>query len=198
MKESRSMINAQEPGDLRVRRTHKLLWEALMTLMTEQEFETISVKEICDRAMVHRTTFYKHYEDKYDLLTRGAQQTHEMLLAELELVGKDSSSYAQFFAHVATHERFYRVMLCGNGVGNFQMRLQNHFAESITTEMQRLEKGGQTFSVPPSLLAQFYAGALVSSLTWWFSHDLSSSPEQMGNYVESLLGKTIPGQGEAG
>ena len=78
------MINEQEPGDLRVRRTHKLLWEALMTLMTEQEFETISVKEICDRAMVHRTTFYKHYEDKYDLLTRGMQQTHEMLLAELE------------------------------------------------------------------------------------------------------------------
>ncbi len=62
-----------------------------MTLMTEQEFETISVKEVCDRAMVHRTTFYKHYEDKYDLLARGMQQTHEMLLAELELVGKDSS-----------------------------------------------------------------------------------------------------------
>src|SRR5229473_6438569 len=100
MKESRSMINSQETGDLRVRRTHKLLWEALMTLMIEQEFETISVKEICDRAMVHRTTFYKHYEDKYDLLARGMQQTHEMLLAELELVS-NSSSYTQFFAHVA-------------------------------------------------------------------------------------------------
>ena len=192
------MINAQAPGDLRVRRTHKLLWEALMSLMTEQEFETISVKEVCDRAMVHRTTFYKHYEDKYDLLARGMQQTHEMLLAELELVGKDSSSYTQFFAHVATHERFYRVMLCGNGVGSFQARLQNHFADSITTEMQRLEKGGQTLSVPPSLLAQFYAGALLSSLIWWFSRDLSSSPEQMGNYVRSLLGETIPGRGGAG
>jgi len=191
------MINAQESGDLRVRRTHKLLWEALMTLMTEQEFETISVKEICDRAMVHRTTFYKHYEDKYELLTRGMLQTHEMLLAEFERVGKDSSSYARFFAHVATHERFYRVMLCSKGIGSFQTQLQNHFADSITIEMQRLEKGGQAFSVPPSLLAQFYAGALLSSLTWWFSHDLSSSPEQMGNYVKSLLGETIPGRGGA-
>src|SRR6266851_6327235 len=113
MKESRSMINAQEPGDLRVRRTHKLLWEALMILMTTQEFETISVKEICDRAMVHRTTFYKHYEDKYDLLARGMRQAHESLLAELELAGKDSASYVQFFAHVAAHERFYRVIMPG-------------------------------------------------------------------------------------
>ncbi|HZR38660.1 MAG TPA: TetR/AcrR family transcriptional regulator C-terminal domain-containing protein [Ktedonobacteraceae bacterium] len=191
------MINTQESGDLRLRRTHKLLWEALMALMTEQEFEAISVKEICERAMVHRTTFYKHYEDKYDLLARGMQQTHEMLLVELELVGKDASSYTQFFAHVAAHERFYRVMLCGNGVGSFQARLQKHFADSITTEMQRLEKGGQKFSVPLSLLAQFYAGALLSSLTWWFSQDLSSSPEQMGNYLKHLLGETIPGRGNA-
>lgn len=191
------MINAQESGDLRVRRTHKLLWEALMTLMTERKFEDISVKEICDRAMVHRTTFYKHYEDKYELLTRGMRQTHEMLIAELELVGKDTSSYARFFAYVAIHERFYRVMLSSNGVGSFQMQLQHHFADSIATEMQRLEKGGQTSLIPPSLLAQFYAGAIVSSLTWWFSHDLSSSPEQMGNYVQNLLGKTIPDRGGA-
>lgn len=189
------MIDAQQPGDLRVRRTHKLLWEALMDLMNEQDFETISVKEVCDRAMVHRTTFYKHYEDKYDLLARGMQQTHEMLLAELELLGKDSSSYTRFFEHVATHERFYRVMLRGNGVGNFQTRLQNHFADSIAAEMQQLEKEGQTFSVPLSLLAQFYAGALLSSLAWWFSHDLSASPEQMGNYVKSLLGETVADRG---
>ena len=186
------MINAQEPGDLRVRRTHKLLWEALMTLMSEQEFEAISVKEICERAMVHRTTFYKHYEDKYDLLARGMQQTHKQLLAELELVGKNAVSYSHLFAHVATHERFYRVMLCGPGVGAFQVQLQNHFAESIRTEMQRLGKGGQTFSVPPSLQAQFYAGALMNSLIWWFSHELSSSPEQMGTYVKRLLGETTP------
>ena len=65
------MSEPQALVDLRVRRTHKLLWEALLAFIAEREFETISVKEICDRAMVHRTTFYKHYEDKYDLLKHG-------------------------------------------------------------------------------------------------------------------------------
>ncbi len=191
------MIHAQESEDLRVRRTHKLLWEALMASMAEQEFETMSVKEICDRAMVHRTTFYKHYTDKYDLLARGIQQTHEMLLAELELEVSDSTSYIRFFEHVATHQRFYRVMLCGSRTGNLQMQVQNQFADSIAAEMQQLERRGQTFSVPLSLLAHFYAGALVSSLTWWFSHDLSSSPEQMAAYVKSLLSETVPGRQRA-
>jgi AcrR family transcriptional regulator len=191
------MSKVQEPMDLRIRRTHKLLWEALLTLMIEQEFETISVKEICDRAMVHRTTFYKHYEDKYDLLTRGMQQTHELLLEEFELTGKDSSSYTRFFVHVATHERFYRVMLCGNGVGSFQTQLRNYFADTIAIEMQQLERTGHIFPVPLSLLAQFYAGALVSALTWWLSNDLPSSPEQMGYYMRCLLDETSPGRKKA-
>lgn len=191
------MNTPQEPVDLRVRRTHKLLWEALLTLMSEREFETISVKEICDRAMVHRTTFYKHYEDKYDLLTRGIQHTHEILLTELERTGKDSSSYTRFFEHVTTHERFYRVMLCGNGVGSFQTQLRNYFADTIATEMQQRERTGHIFPAPLSLLAQFYAGALVSALTWWLSNDLLSSSEQMGSYMRSLLGETSPGREKA-
>lgn len=180
----------QEPVDLRVRRTHKLLWEALLTLMAEQEFETISVKEICDHAMVHRTTFYHHYEDKYDLLTHGMQHTHEMLLAEFERTGKDSSSYARFFEHVATNARFYRVMLCGNGIGSFQAQLRNYFADTIATELQHRERSGHIFPAPLPLLAQCYAGALVSALTWWLSNDLPASAEQMGSYMRGLLGET--------
>ncbi len=59
--------------DLRVRRTHKFLWEALMAELSERAFEEITVKDICERAMVHRT-FYKHYEDKYALLEQGMRQ----------------------------------------------------------------------------------------------------------------------------
>lgn len=57
-----------------------------MMLIADKKFERISVQEICDRAMVHRTTFYKHYEDKYDLLQRGTQ---EMLFPFLILISKD-------------------------------------------------------------------------------------------------------------
>ncbi|MBD8839971.1 TetR/AcrR family transcriptional regulator [Paenibacillus sp. CFBP 13594] len=57
--------------DLRVTRTHKLLTMALLDLLCEkgQLFSNITINEICDKAMVHRTTFYKHFKDKFALLS---------------------------------------------------------------------------------------------------------------------------------
>ena len=77
------MKTSFEQADLRVRRTHKLLWEALMAELSERAFEEITVKDICERAMVHRTTFYKHYEDKYALLEQGMRQMYDALVAEV-------------------------------------------------------------------------------------------------------------------
>ena len=42
--------------------------EALITLLEKKDFEYITVKEICEKAGVNRSTFYLHYENTADLL----------------------------------------------------------------------------------------------------------------------------------
>ena len=54
-----------EKQDLRIIKTKKVLYMALVDLMREKTFEEIKVSEICARALVNRSTFYAHYEDKY-------------------------------------------------------------------------------------------------------------------------------------
>ena len=54
--------------DLRVQRTYILLKEAFFKLLAKKPFEEIKVNDICNLAMIHRTTFYHHFQDKYDLL----------------------------------------------------------------------------------------------------------------------------------
>jgi AcrR family transcriptional regulator len=54
-----------------------MLREALIELVLEKGIEGITVNEITERAMINRSTFYRHYEDKNDLLERGID---EMLL----------------------------------------------------------------------------------------------------------------------
>ena len=54
--------------DLRQRKTRRLLVEALAQLLVEKPFQELSVVDICGRAMVHRTTFYAHFNDKQELL----------------------------------------------------------------------------------------------------------------------------------
>jgi AcrR family transcriptional regulator len=60
---------AQGPRvDPRVTRTQKLIRDALMSLLAEKSFESISVQDIAERATVNRATFYAHFPDKFALL----------------------------------------------------------------------------------------------------------------------------------
>ena len=54
--------------DIRVVRTYDQLAASLIKLLSEKSFEELSVSEICDTANVHRATFYKHFNDKYEFL----------------------------------------------------------------------------------------------------------------------------------
>ena len=59
---------SQPVNNLRVRRTQKLLRDALIELIEEQSFDALTVGEITERAMVSRAAFYRNYRDKYDLV----------------------------------------------------------------------------------------------------------------------------------
>lgn len=55
--------------DLRIERTYLFLHEAFTSFLEEKRFEDITVNELCERAMIRRTTFYKHFADKYEYFT---------------------------------------------------------------------------------------------------------------------------------
>ncbi|MFO1443883.1 TetR family transcriptional regulator [Bacillus sp. Bva_UNVM-123] len=65
--------------DLRKRRSMQLLWKALFDLMTVEKigFSKITIDQICEKAMVHRSTLYKHFDDKFRLLEYGLHQLME-------------------------------------------------------------------------------------------------------------------------
>ena len=54
--------------DARVKRTYEQLTKSLIKLLADKSFEDLSVSEICEQADVHRATFYKHFNDKYEFL----------------------------------------------------------------------------------------------------------------------------------
>lgn len=53
--------------DIRVRRTKKAIYRAFSDLLTEKEFDRITITEIARRAEINKGTFYLHYKDIYDL-----------------------------------------------------------------------------------------------------------------------------------
>lgn len=184
------MKTSLEQADLRVRRTHKLLWEALMAELSERAFEEITVKDICERAMVHRTTFYKHYPDKYALLEQGMRQMYDALVAEEEhlppsafSVGDPPPYMIRLFEHAAHHPQFYKLMVCGDGMGRFQRLVKESLADVIAARISQLPPAKQHLAVPPAMHAHFVAGAALSLLAWWLENDMPFSPRQMAQYL---------------
>lgn len=182
------MKTVERQEDLRVRRTHKLLWEALRAELMEQTFEQITVKDICERAMVHRTTFYKHYEDKYALLEQGMRQMLDALQEEVEALSNKNPGnelaplLVHIFDHVAQHHRFYRLILVGEGSGKFQKFFKDFIVEHNEAKMNTPAQGHREPDVPPAIFAQFFAGAFMSTLTWWLENNMLYPPQKMADY----------------
>lgn len=67
-------------------RTEKLIFTAFQELMTQKLFSKITVNDIADQALMHRSTFYTHFTDKYDLLERYLQAKHQDLNEDAQAV----------------------------------------------------------------------------------------------------------------
>jgi AcrR family transcriptional regulator len=74
----------KQKNDRRVTYTRTALRDALIELMHNQHISGITVKSICERADVNRSTFYLHYRDQYDLLHQVEQEVLKTLEARLQ------------------------------------------------------------------------------------------------------------------
>src|SRR5215212_8610866 len=84
------LVVSKKKGDARVRRTRDSLGDALISLMQEKSFDTITVQDVLDRAHVSRSTFYSHYSDKDDLLMSDAEEFFESISMALSVSGDKS------------------------------------------------------------------------------------------------------------
>ena len=70
--------------DKRVKRTRKLLRQALAELMLEKEFKNITVTDLVRRADINRGTFYTYYRDVYDLREKVENEIIDSLRAAIQ------------------------------------------------------------------------------------------------------------------
>jgi AcrR family transcriptional regulator len=161
--------------DPRVKRTHKLLQEALLELTVRKGFSAISVSAITKHAGVNRATFYRHYTDKFDLLNQYVQRVYQMLEAPPE-ERLSQSGLVTIFEHIHANARFYRVMLGKNGDPMFAEKIRRYVQERI---WRSLPPEQQKNDDPVDLYLSYSSSAAVGAVLWWLEHDLPYSPQQM-------------------
>ncbi len=181
--------------DRRVQRTRQLLNDALVSLIAEKGYDSITVQNIIDRANLGRSTFYAHYQDKEDLLLSGMEELVHSLIwgvesPPMEDEGNGESSRIlstlPLFRHTQEQHRLYKAMVGGRGIDVIIKTIQNHLSDHIQEQIERLLPGGQTPSVPPPVMANYLAGALLTLLTWWLDNNMPYPPERMDEIFQQL------------
>ncbi len=179
------MTRTAKRPDRRVARTRALLRDALMRLIVEKGYDTISVQDITDAADVARTTFYLHYHDKEDLLLSSMEEIYDELAERMGavtphgLLADGTPAEIVAFQHVAEHAEFYRVMFSKHGVAAFINRVRSYLADVVLEFIQQMPPGTYQPRLPLEVVAYREAGALVGLISWWLENNMPYSPEEM-------------------
>ena len=190
MSGKKPIVKAKSKVDRRARRTRDVLGDALVELMQERPFKSITVQDVLDRAEVGRSTFYAHYRDKDDLFLSDVEDFWEMMSTMLERSGEDSNRVApvrELFAHVAEAKAFRDALAAAGKVHDVMELGQGQFARTIEQRLMKLSAPQGTASGQFAAAAHALAGALFSSLTWWIDRGMPISAAEMDNAFHRLV-----------
>ncbi len=172
-------------SDLRVQRTRNLIVEALIDLTIQKGFAALTVQDIVKRAGINRTTFYRHYQDKFDLLDQYIEAVYALPdnapdsgspAADDAPVENMVQGLARLLDHVGRHAKFFRVMLGKNGDPAFADKVRQYIQKRL-----RLSLPAELLTDENStdLYMSYVSSGAVGMLSWWLEREMPYSPEQL-------------------
>ena len=178
-----------DKSDRRSQRSRQLLSQALVQLIQEKDYSSITVSDIIERANVGRSTFYTHYSDKDGLLL-------DQMDRVIAFLSQDSSQPQEFpyfpslgfLQHVGgDHYELYKALVWSPGMDLIIKHLQKSFSQRVE---RGLQTSGRNFDGPLPILANFVTGSFLNLLKWWLENKRMYSPERMDEIFKKV---TLPG-----
>ena len=174
--------------------------EAFLALLEEKDFAYITVKEICEKAGVNRSTFYLHYETVNDLLTESARYIIDKLIANMP---QDTAEFIEriqtrpleelhlitpeylmpYLNFIKEHRRIFRTAVEHSsvlGMDDAYLALNRHVFTPILDR----------FYIPPSkqqYIMLFYINGLMGVINEWLKEDCKDSVEHIISVMQICI-----------
>lgn len=192
----------QDKQDRRSQRTHRLVNSAMMELLFEKHYDTITVQDILDRAGIGRSTFYTHYFDKEDVLTNIIEQMLETFNQQFAQRddGQGIIPSLELFQHVQQNYQYFQAMLRGHTGEMLWELAQTALSKTIEQALSVAFAEKHPPSLPLNVISQYLAGSFLSLLKWWLKAEMPYTPQQMESIFQQLalpgVWNTISGKSE--
>ncbi len=176
--------------------------EALIALLEKKDLEFITVKEICEKAGVNRSTFYLHYETIADLVNETAERINERFLSYFSQNEKGSDLFQEirgqtpkdlvlitkeyllpYLQFIKDNKRIYRAAFRNPGAMLADARyrdLQKYILLPI------LEKFGVPARHQPYYVA-YYIEGVIAIVKTWLKQDCADEVDRIAEIIEACV-----------
>ncbi|MGW9989204.1 AcrR family transcriptional regulator [Staphylococcus hominis] len=163
------------------KRTVQHIIQTCFDLLHEIDFDQLTVQKICEESDINRSTFYRYFEDKYNLLYHVTQHIAELLYKEVQATRCDSIFEAliyyvdankKLFKHLAISSRQVDIFNALNQIGSKLLKEQSSTNNDVLSIKIRHSKH-------PQLLCDFYSSGIIEVLKQWQKNNYTYTVDEL-------------------
>lgn len=161
--------------DARIRYTKYAIRKAFLELLKKSHIEKITVTKICEKAEINRATFYRYYENQYDLLLSLENEMFEEIKRFLYENKKDIDKLTEtIFTKFLEKKDIWTLLLSKNADSRFQSKLFDFFDEFF----HKINNSKES-----ELRYRFLLYGYSGIFDFWVKNGMKESPKEISHYL---------------
>lgn len=184
--------------DLRIQRTNKMILESFFKLVEKKGYDSVTVQDIADEAMINRATFYAHFKDKQDLYEKIFDLAVEAFTSVLDLeqlvIGRSIKVkqiefiLTQIYINIHKNKKFFLTIMDGSSNELLRKKLASIIYEKYKDIFLKLRITENDIEVPMDFIIEYMTSIFVGTLHWWITSDTDMAPNDLARLVIKLVG----------
>ena len=170
---------------------------AFKELVLSEPVEKITIKEITDRAGLIRTTFYHHYQDKYDIMEQIVRT--EVIDPIGSLLENDMIDEAMvlIFSNLLREKEFYMKLARTSGQNSFEQIAEKCVADILLKIVGGKLRAGLSVNefkhkwVSPEMVSGYYSRTIVFAVMFWIDRGMPYSPREMAGIYDYIISHSL-------
>lgn len=151
--------------------------QSLLLLLQDKTIDEISVKEIVEKAGVNRSTYYRHFSAKQDVV----RHFYQLRIDEyLSTVTGDISAQTYFTGMFESFLRYKKELILLDRRG-----LSFLLLEELNARIAQVH--GNSKAAVRSLACNYHIGGVYNSFRYWLLEDMATPPDKLAHQCLMFL-----------
>ncbi|WP_218047335.1 TetR/AcrR family transcriptional regulator [Staphylococcus pasteuri] len=177
------------------KRMIKHINQTAFELLHHNHFDEITVQKICEAAEINRSTFYRYFQDKYDLLLPLTEFLMEEEVVKYDGHNASTDAFELFIHFIDSNKRVFKNLLVASRQEDAFRLFTRYGSEKMIEEAQNNNdplSNKINNSKFPQLIADFYSSGLIEIIRRWVENDYSYSADEILEALYDSLDINIP------